>query len=301
MKVSVHQDSVLSLMRFIIVLEALSCEFCSGFPWEDLFAGDLGIITELLEECVRRLLTWKEAMEEKGLSKCREDKDLDLWYGPGPPEEFRRVSMCSLSHWSGQQQHLLKQLQALSAQEMQRDQVLGKGPRLQMYTVPGNCMRLGSRPQRKVQVQPIELEMEAFSCCLRDMLSAADGCELSITTRVKTAWKKFKELLSALSSRHLSFKTCGHVYSSCVQSAKLHANETWLLTKPNLQHLQQNDRAMIRQICKVKPQDIVTTRSNELLASLGIEDLDLILKERLSWYDIWTLQWCSQDSLWHTG
>ena len=29
------------------------------------------IITELLEECDGRLLTWKEAMEEKGLSKCR--------------------------------------------------------------------------------------------------------------------------------------------------------------------------------------------------------------------------------------
>ena len=42
---------------------------------------------------------------------------------------------------------------------------------------------------------------------------------------------------------------------------------------------------MIRQICNVKPQDIVTTRSNELLAWLGIEDLDLILKERkLRWY-----------------
>ena len=42
---------------------------------------------------------------------------------------------------------------------------------------------------------------------------------------------------------------------------------------------------MIRQICNVKPQDIVTTRSKELLARLGTEDLDLILKERrLRWY-----------------
>ena len=65
----------------------------------------------------------------------------------------------------------------------------------------------------------------------------------------------------------------------------LHASETWSLTKPNLQRLQRNDRAMIRQICNVRPQDIVTTRSNELLARLGIEDLDLILKERrLRWY-----------------
>ena len=65
----------------------------------------------------------------------------------------------------------------------------------------------------------------------------------------------------------------------------LHASEIWPLTKPNLQQLQGNDRAMIRQTCNIKPQDIVTTRSNELLARLGIEELDLILKERrLHWY-----------------
>ena len=65
----------------------------------------------------------------------------------------------------------------------------------------------------------------------------------------------------------------------------LHASETWPLTKPSLQRLQQNDSAMIKQICNVRPQDTVTTRSNELLDRLGIEDLDLILKERrLRWY-----------------
>ena len=59
----------------------------------------------------------------------------------------------------------------------------------------------------------------------------------------------------------------------------LHASETWPLTKPNLQRLQRNDREIIRQICNV------TTRSSELLVRLGIEDLDLILKERrLRWY-----------------
>ena len=116
------------------------------------------------------------------------------------------------------------------------------------------------------------------------MLSAAGGCELSTTTRVKTAWKKFKDLLPVLFSRHLSFKTRGSVYSSCVRSAMLHASETWPLTKPNLQRLQRNDRAMIRQICNVRPQDIVTTRSSELLVRLGTEDLDLILKERRFWW-----------------
>ena len=155
-----------------------------------------------------------------------------------------------------------------------------------MYSVPGNCMPLGWQttwggPGRTWQAWG---GIASF-CYLGDMSSAAGGCELSTTTCVKTAWKKFKDLLPVLSSHHLSFKTRGRVYSSCVRSAMLHASETYTLTKPNPQRLQRNDRAMIRQICNVRPQEIVTTRSNELLVRLGIEDLDLILKERrLRWY-----------------
>ena len=140
-------------------------------------------------------------------------------------------------------------------------------------TLKGTARPLDGRPQREVQVGPDKLDVVASFCYLGDMLSAAGGCELSTTTRVKTAWKKFKELKPVLSSRHLSFKTPGRVYSTCVRSAMLHASETWPVTKPCLQHLQRNDRAMIRQICNVKPQDTATIRSIELLARLGIEDL----------------------------
>ena len=116
------------------------------------------------------------------------------------------------------------------------------------------------------------------------MLSVACGCEVSTTT-CENHLKEVHGVLPVLSSCHLSFKTCGRVYSSCVRSAILHGSETWPLTKPNLQLLQRNDRAMIRQISNVKPQDIVTTRSNELLVRLGTKDLDLILKERRHrWY-----------------
>ena len=53
-KVGVHQGSILSMLLFVIVLEALSHKFRSGFPWKDLNADDL-IIAESLEECVRWL------------------------------------------------------------------------------------------------------------------------------------------------------------------------------------------------------------------------------------------------------
>ena len=59
----------------------------------------------------------------------------------------------------------------------------------------------------------------------------------------------------------------------------LHASESWPLTKTNLQHLQRNDRAMIRQICSIKQKDVATVRSSELLAKLELEDLNLIFRE----------------------
>ena len=130
-----------------------------------------------------------------------------------------------------------------------------------------------------------KLEVVASFCYLGDMLSAGRGCEITLTTVVKTAWKKFRELLPVLTSRHLSYKTCGHVYSFCMPSAMLHASETWPLTKTNLQRLQRNDRALIRQICSIKPEDVATVRSSKLLAKLELEDLDFILRERrLCWF-----------------
>ena len=228
MKVGVHQGSVLSLLLFIIVLEALSREFRSGVPWEDLYADDLVIIAESLEECVRRLLTWKEAMEKKGL-RVNAGKimicgtGLDLLQNSGEfPCTVCRTGVGSNSIFSG-----LKRLK--------------KDPDYRCTRCEGTACPLDGRPQKEVQVGPDKLEVVASFCYLGDMLSAAGGCELSTTTCVKTAWKKFKDLLPVLSLRHLSLKTRGRVYSSCVWSAMLHASETWPLTKPNLQRLQRND------------------------------------------------------------
>ena len=118
-KVGGHQGSVLSPLPFMIVRSSTL----------DLYASYV-IIAESLRECVRRLFTDPERSNggEKIESKCRKDKGHDLWYGTGSPADFRRVPMRSLSHWSGQQQHLLQCLQALGAQEKLWAQVFDRGP-----------------------------------------------------------------------------------------------------------------------------------------------------------------------------
>ena len=227
-KVGVHQCSVLSPLLFIIVLEALSCEFCSWVPWEDLYADDHVIIAELLEECVRRLLAWKEAMEEKGLSKCRKDEDHDLWYGPGHLAELGEFPCAICRTGVGRNSIFCIGCKHLVHKICSGPKHLTKDPNYRCTRCQGNCTPLGW--QTTVGSPSWTWQAGGGSFLLlhvpKETCSAAGGCELSTTTRVLTAWKKFKELLPVLSSRHLPFKTYGHVYSSCVQSAMLHASET---------------------------------------------------------------------------
>ena len=65
-KVDVHQRSVLSPLLFIMVLEALSCQFRTGTSWELLYIDDPVIIAES-EGKFRRKLRWMSEMEKKGL------------------------------------------------------------------------------------------------------------------------------------------------------------------------------------------------------------------------------------------
>ena len=124
----------------------------------------------------------------------------------------------------------------------------------------GNARPIDSRPQSEVQVGPYMLEVVASFCYLGDMLSPVGGCKNSL-----------KEVQGATTSSHIQPPLlqdpwpCIH---SCVQSAMLYANETWPLTMTNLQHLQLNDRAMTRQIFSIKPGDMATVWSSELLAKL---------------------------------
>ena len=179
---------------------------------------------------------------------------------------------------------------------------LTKDPDYRCIQCQGTASPLNGRPQREVQVGPDKLEVIAYFCYLEDVLSAAGGCELLTTTRMKTAWKKFKELLSVCSSSHLSFKTHGRVYSSCVQSVILNASETWPLTKPNLKSAaewQGNDQTDLQcqaaRHCRHQIQwaTCVAWHWGSGPHSEG---------EKTSMVSTCgTLQWCSQDSLWHTG
>ena len=61
----------------------------------------------------------------------------------------------------------------------------------------GNVHSIDGRPQKEVQVGPDKVEVVASFCYLGDMLSAGGGCEIAVTTCVKTA-----EVQGATTSSH---------------------------------------------------------------------------------------------------
>ena len=284
--VGLHKGSVLSPLLFIIVLEALSREFRTGCLWELLYADDLMISAESMEELLVKVQTWKTEMEKKGLrvnmgkTKIMESGiNLDVLkksgkYPCGVCQS--RVGSSNAIFCGGCKRWVHKKCSGIKGP-------LLPDPKFGCARCLGTAQAIDEREVSEVEVGNEKLEVVTEFCYLGDMLSAGGGCELAVITRCKCAWGKFRQLLPLLTNRHLPLLTRGKVYSSCVRSVMLHAAETWAMKVDTLNRLQRNDRAMIRWICNVRAKDEVS--SDSLLTKLGIQDLDVVLgTSRTRWF-----------------
>ena len=97
-------------------------------------------------------------------------------------------------------------------------------------------------PMTQVDVEGTKLDVEDTFCYQGDMLCSGSGCDSVIADRWCMAWEKFSKLLPVLTSRHLSPKVHGKVYTACVCSAMLHGSETWGPNILDLKRLCHNDQ-----------------------------------------------------------
>ena len=74
-KVGVHQGSVLSPLLFVAVMEVVTQKVREGLPWELLYADDLVLVAQSIEELKEKAQQWKTTcMESKGLKKDKSDE-----------------------------------------------------------------------------------------------------------------------------------------------------------------------------------------------------------------------------------
>ena len=125
-------------------------------------------------------------------------------------------------------------------------------------------------------MQDKKLDVVDSFCYLGDTIGAGGGCDLSVITRIRSAWGKFRELLPILTSP-------GQIYSTYIRTVLLYASECWAPNVNDLLKLQRNYRAMIRRTCNVRLKDHIS--SDSLLRKLGINNIQTLLRyNRLRWF-----------------
>ena len=140
----------------------------------------------------------------------------------------------------------------------------------------GTARPIDGRPHNEwLLVQDKKLDVVDSFCYLGDTIGAGGGCDLSVITRIRSAWGKFRELLPILTSRALSYITRGQIYSTYIRTVLLYASECWAPNVNDLLKLQRNDRAMIRWTCNVRLKDHIS--SDSLLRKLGINNIQTLL------------------------
>ena len=126
------------------------------------------------------------------------------------------------------------------------------------------------------------LEVVNKFCYLGDMLDAGGGAESSTVTKVRSGWKKFRELLPLLTTKVISLKVKGELYAACVRSVMLYGSETWLIKVEESQRLHRNEMSMIRWMCGVTMRDRYPCE--ELRAWVGIKPIVVMRQRRLRWF-----------------
>ncbi len=120
-------------------------------------------------------------------------------------------------------------------------------------------------------------------CYLGDMISAAGGAGYSSVARIRSGWKKFRELLPLLTSRVFSHHMKGRIFEACVRSVMLYGSETWAVKTDDLTRMDRNDMRMIRWMCGVTLKD--RKPSEELRDRLGLAKIsDCVQSRRLRWF-----------------
>ena len=295
--VGVHQGSVLSPLLFVIVMEAVTRDVRIGLPWELLYADDLILVSETVEDLKERLHRWKMALEEKGM-RVNVDKTKVMICGEGEKdgtcEKYGKfpcgicgkgvgrnsVFCATCSKWvhkrcSGIKGKLEGELEGFVCKRCS-----------EVKQEEQNAPLEGGQGVEKREMdmgRNLKLEVVSNFCYLGDVLDSQGGMEMALNARIKKGWNAFRQLAPLLLCKGVSLVVKGRVYDACVRSSMLYGSEAWACKMADEVRVERNDMRMIRWICGAKLSDRI--QSEVLRRRLGLEDIKIVMKKRrLRWF-----------------
>ena len=79
---------------------------------------------------------------------------------------------------------------------------------------------------------------------LGDVISTKKGAQEAVTSRIRSAWKKFKEVSNVICGRSISLKVRGTLYKSYVRNALTYGAECWALKMKDDRRLKTTEMKM---------------------------------------------------------
>ena len=274
--VGVHQGSVLSPLLFIIVMEALSREFRTGCPWELLYADDLVLVAETLDELKGKMKVWKDGLQDKGLKVNVGKTKIMCSAHDATKTGIKSIKFPCGVCASGVGANSIKCTSCLKWVHKRCSGVKGR-----LQCIAGFVCRTCTTPVERVNHLPerISIDGDEFGvvddfCYLGDALGQAGGCADAVTARIRCAWRAFHELLPLFTNRGVFLARRGNLFVRCARTVLLYGSETWPMSQYDLYRLKRCDHAMIRWICGVKLMDPHSTQNlRERLQIPSIEDM----------------------------
>ena len=230
MKVGVHKESALSPLLFVTIMDVLREDVRDGSLIELLYADDLVLYGELIDEVLNTYERWKNAVGGKGLRvNVGKTKDMQLLFGK--KSSVSRVDPCGVcgekvgcnsiqctkcQRWfHGCCSDMPRQVSLLSCRDV-----------FFCGTYLGDSCSVKEKLEFKRDKDVLQ-EVEKL-CYLGDMISCYSGRPEAVSARIDSVWKKFKELSGVLVGKQgLSLKQHGKVYRCCVRPVLLYSCETW--------------------------------------------------------------------------
>ena len=280
-KVGVHQGSVLSPLLFAIVMDVVTEDAREGLMHEILYADDLVITSDSMEDLREKFGKWKDSLESKGM-KINIGKTKLMVSGMEGELTRSKIDPCGICG----RRVMANSMQCTDCRNWIHARC-SKMKKVSTTIAQGFiCSRCRSREEMVMSVEKLcdGVENVKGFCYLGDRLNASGGSESAVTARVRIGWSKFRECHEVLCGRRFTLKLKGRIYQSCVRSAMLYGSETWCLKEKEAGILRRAERAMMRVMCGVKLMD--RKNAKELLKMLGLnESVEMMAKASATrWY-----------------
>lgn len=285
-KVGVHQGSVLSPLLFITVMDVLSEGVRRGLLFELLYADDLVIIAESMQELEKKYTEWKNSLESKGL-RVNVDK-TKIMVGDGAKTVYRsEIDPCSVCG-TRVKRNSIKCNRCKLWVHAKCSGVKGSLGKVEVTFVCKTCVNgsggAGRENKEKVNSVVEGVEIVDNFCYLGDVIQKDGGCDKAVRDRVRKGWLKFKELSGVLCNKRIALRMRGVLYRACVRAVMMYGGESWPIKKENEDTLVRAERRMIRMICGVTLNN--RENSRDLLERIGlVDDIRVgVKKARLRWF-----------------